>query len=261
MNAGSLDLAILWPAFVAGLLVLATHVPLGLHVLERGIVFIDLAIAQIAGLGVIAADALGLPGGTLTVQAAAVCAALAGAALLSWTEKRAGRQQEALIGVLFVLAASVGLLLLASNPHGGEHLKDLLVGQILWVGLPQIAALAVVTVLLLAAMVSGALRRLGRFGFYAGFAVAVTASVQLVGVYLVFTSLIVPALATVGWPGRGRLLGAYAIGALGFAVGLALSALWDLPSGAVVVCALAGVALGVAAVRRALAGVAVRRQE
>ena len=127
---------------VAGLLVLATHVPLGMQVLDRGIVFIDLAIAQIAGLGVIAADALGMPDGGLAVQAAAVCAALLGALLLTWTERRAPQQQEALIGVMFVLAACAGILLLANNPHGGEHLKDLLVGQILWVNTAQLLWLA-----------------------------------------------------------------------------------------------------------------------
>ena len=250
MSASTLDhLSILWPAFAAGLLVLATHVPLGMQVLERGIVFIDLAIAQMAGLGVIAADALGLPEGGLTVQVAAVCAALGGAALLTWTERRAGRQQEALIGVLFVLAACAGLLLLARNPHGGEHLKDLLAGQILWVGPAQLVALAGVTLVLLAAMASGVLRRLGRFGFYAAFAVAVTASVQLVGVYLVFSSLIIPALATLHRSGRGRLAAAYLAGAAGYAVGLVLSALFDFPSGPTIVCALAAVALALSALR------------
>ncbi|GAB3765936.1 metal ABC transporter permease [Ramlibacter monticola] len=250
MSAGTLDhLSILWPAFAAGLLVLATHVPLGQQVLERGIVFIDLAIAQIAGLGVIAADALGLPEGGLTVQLAAACAALGGAALLAWTERRAGRQQEALIGVLFVLAACAGLLLLAGNPHGGEHLKDLLVGQILWVGPGQLLALAGLTLVLLAAMASGALRRLGRFGFYAAFAVAVTASVQLVGIYLVFSSLIIPALATSHRSGRGRVVVGYLCGAAGYAAGLVLSALFDLPSGPTIVCALAVVAVALSAPR------------
>lgn len=243
MTASGPEFGILWPALVAGLLVLATHVPLGMQVLDRGIVFIDLAIAQIAGLGVIAASALGLPDGGVTVQIAAACAALAGAALLTWTERRAGQQQEALIGVSFVLAASAGLLLLAGNPQGGEHLKDLLVGQILWVGWPQLAALAGVTAVLLVAMAAGATRRFGRFGFYATFAVAVTASVQVVGIYLVFTSLIVPALATLRHRGRTRLLVAYGIGALGYAAGLVLSAVFDLPSGPTIVWALAAVAL------------------
>ena len=134
MNWSGLDWGILGPALIAGLLVLATHVPLGMQVLDRGIVFIDLAIAQIAGRGVIAAGALGLPEGGIAVQAAAVCAALFGAFVLTWTERRAPQQQEALIGVMFILAACASILLLAGNPHGGEHLKNLLVGQILWVG-------------------------------------------------------------------------------------------------------------------------------
>ena len=133
MNWGALDWGILGPPLIAGLLVLATHVPLGVQVLDRGIVFIDLAIAQIAGLGVIAADALGLPEGGVACRRPRLSAALLGAALLTWTERRAAQQQEALIGVLFILAACAGILLLAGNPHGGEHLKDLLVGQILWV--------------------------------------------------------------------------------------------------------------------------------
>jgi zinc/manganese transport system permease protein len=242
MNVSALDWAILGPALVAGLLVLATHVPLGMQVLDRGIVFIDLAIAQIAGLGVIGADALGLPQGGWAVQLAAVTAALLGALLLTWTERRAPQQQEALIGVMFILAACGGILLLAGNPHGGEHLKDLLVGQILWVGTTQLLWLAAVSALLLAAMALGWVRRLGRFGFYAVFALAVTASVQLVGVYLVFSSLIIPALGTRALQGRKRLWVAGGIGALGYALGLALSAVWDLPSGAVIVWTLAAMA-------------------
>jgi len=100
-----------------------------------------------------------------------------------------------------------------------------------------------VSALVLMAMRLGALHRFGRFGFYGLFALAVTASVQLVGVYLVFSSLIVPALATLRLAGAPRLLLAYAIGATGFALGLALSAWFDLPSGAVIVWALAGCGL------------------
>ena len=239
MNWSALDWGILGPALAAGLLVLVTHVSLGARVLDKGIVFIDLAIAQIAGLGGVGADALGLPEGGIAVQAAAVAAALAGALLLTWTEKMWPEIQEALIGVMFVLASCAGILMLSNNPHGGEHLKDLLVGQILWVGKTQIAWLAAVTAALGAAMLGGLVRRLGRFGFYATFAIAVTASVQLVGVYLVFTSLIVPALATRGMTGRARVLGGFVVGAIGYALGLALSALLDLPSGAVIVWVLA----------------------
>ncbi len=240
MNWSALDWGILGPALIAGLLVLATHVPLGMQVLDRGIVFIDLAIAQIAGLGVIGADVLGLPEGGVAVQAAAVGAALLGAWLLTWTEKRAPQHQEALIGVLFILAACAGILLLASHPQGGEHLKDLLVGQILWVNATQLLWLAGVSGVLLAALWLGYVQRLGRFGFYAAFAIAVTASVQVVGVYLVFASLIIPALGSARQHGRRRQAWAYGLGALGYALGLALSALFDLPSGAVIVCTLAG---------------------
>ena len=243
MNWSALDWSILGPALLAGLLVLATHVPLGTQVLDRGIVFIDLAIAQIAGLGVIAADALGMPQGGIAVQLSAVSAALLGAWLLTWTERRAPQQQEALIGVMFILAACAGILLLAGNPHGGEHLQTLLVGQILWVNGTQLAWLATLSALLLAALALGWVERLGRFGFYAVFALAVTASVQLVGVYLVFSSLIIPALGTLAHRGPRRHAIAYGIGALGYALGLALSAVFDLPSGAVIVWTLAGCAL------------------
>ena len=239
MSWSGLDWGILGPALIAGLLVLATHVPLGMQVLDRGIVFIDLAIAQIAGLGVIAADAVGLPEGGVAVQGAAVCAALLGAWLLTWTEKRAPQQQEALIGVMFILAACAGILLLAGNPHGGEHLKDLLVGQILWVNKTQLLWLAGLSAVLLAALRLGWVARLGRFGFYGAFALAVTASVQLVGVYLVFSSLIIPALATRAHVGRRRYAVAYGVGVVGYGLGLALSALFDLPSGAVIVWTLA----------------------
>lgn len=238
MNLEALDVSILGPAFLAGLLVLATHVPMGREVLKRGIIFIDLAIAQIAALGVIAAHWFERGEDNIFVHAAAVSAAFAGAAILTWTEKRFGEVQEALIGVSFVLAATLGVLLLANNPHGGEQMKDLLVGQILWVSSEAIGWTALIYAGVLAAWF-GLGERLGRSGFYILFAIAVTASVELVGVYLVFASLIIPALAvrTLGhWPG---LIAAWGLGILGYGLGLVASALWDLPSGALIVWALA----------------------
>lgn len=230
----AVDWSIVGPALIAGLLVLTTHVPLGLQVLRRGIVFIDLAIAQIAGLGVITADALGWEPQGWAVQGAAVTAALVGAGLLTWTEKRWPDIQEALIGTLFVLASCVGILLLAGNPHGGEHLKDLLVGQILWVNPSQLWAMAGLSALVLA-LWFGLRQRLGRAGFYLLFALAVTASVQLVGVYLVFSSLIMPALAVRNAPANRQIWLAYAMGGLAYGLGLVASAVLDWPSGAVVV--------------------------
>jgi zinc/manganese transport system permease protein len=238
MNWELLDLSILWPAFVAGLIVLSTHVPLGQRVLARGIIFIDLAIAQIAALGVIAAQFAGLEEHGLAVQAAAAVAALLGAALLSWTDSRWPHKQEALIGTLFVLAATAAILLLASHPHGGEHLKELLVGQILWVSPSQLVPAAIVSALLLLAIALRSQDSKG-FAFYAIFALAITQSVQLVGVYLVFASLIIPALATDHLRAKRRLLIAMLIGVVGYGLGLAASALSDLPSGAMIVWALA----------------------
>ena len=244
MNLDAFNLSILIPAFLAGLLVLSTHVPLGIQVLSRGIVFIDLAIAQIATLGVIAADRVGFEPQGWVAQVVAVSAALLGAALLTWTEKRWPEIQEALIGVLFALAASGGMILVANNPHGGEHLQELLSGQILWVGYTQLLAVAVLNAAILALWLWRG-SRIGRFGFYGLFAFAVTASVQLVGVYLVFASLIVPALACRGYSPRRRLVAAYAVGAAGYALGLGLSTVFDLPSGPVVVWTLALVGMAV----------------
>jgi len=233
----AIDLTIVLPALVAGLLVTATHVPLGAQVLARGIVFIDLAIAQIAGCGVLVADRLGLEPEGIAVQVSALVAALLGAALLTWTERRWPDVQEAVIGVIFVLAATGGILLLASNVRGSEHLRDLLVGQILWVQSRELAWTAAVYAVLLAIWF-GLGSRLGRAGFYIIFACVVTVSVQLVGVYLVFATLIVPPLAVRRLEKR-RTTAAWALGAVGYAIGLAASTLLDLPSGPVVVWTLA----------------------
>ena len=195
MNLSSAEFSILLPAFIAGALVTATHVPLGTQVLARGIVFIDLAIAQIAGCGVLLADQLGFEPEGIAVQVAALSAALAGALLLTWTERIWPEVQEAVIGVTFVLGATGSVLLLASNVHGSEHLRDLLVGQILWAQPSRLAWAAAVYAAVLA-LWFGARSRLGHIGFYTLFAVTVTVSVQLVGLYLVFATLIVPPLAT-----------------------------------------------------------------
>jgi len=240
MNLANLEYGILFPAFLAGMLVLVTHIPLGQHVLNRGIVFIDLAIAQVAGLGVTAAASLGLEAEGWTVQAAAVGAALVGALLLTWTEKVWPEVQEALIGVLFVVAACIELLLLANNPRGGEHLKDLLVGQILWVQPQQLIPVAILYAFAMAAWF-GLRGRLGQVGFYVLFALVVTQSVQLVGIYLVFASLIIPALAARRFGEPLRLSVGYVVGLLGYVVGLVASSIFDLPTGAVIVVALLGV--------------------
>lgn len=236
MTTHAVTWSILWPAFIAGSIVAASHVPLGMQVLRKGIVFIDLAIAQIAGLGVVAADALALESGTM-VQISALTAAIAGALLLTWTEKKFPEVQEAIIGAAFVLAATAALILLANNPHGAEHMKDILVGQILWVNPDSLGLQAAVTAIILAIWY-GLGPRIGRVGFYVLFACAVTMSVQLVGLYLVFATLIIPALATREYR-RRQLVIAYIVALVGYALGLALSDWLDWPSGPVIVWTIA----------------------
>jgi zinc/manganese transport system permease protein len=232
------NFGILWPALIAGIIVSLSHVPLGQQVLRRGIVFIDLAIAQVAALGVIAAETAGLELQGAATQVAAVVAALLGALLLTWTERKRPEVQEALIGVLFVLASTAQILLLANNPHGGEELKDLLAGQILWVSTEQLWRAGILTAIFLGVWFRWR-ARMGHAGFYVLFAVMVTMSVQLVGVYLVFTTLIVPALATYRHARTRQLSLGYAVAIASYLVGLLASLLTDLPSSPVIVWAMA----------------------
>jgi zinc/manganese transport system permease protein len=247
-----IELDILLPALLAGLLVLSTHVPLGMKVLARGVIFADLAVAQIAGLGVIAAAMFGLADRPLLVQSIAALSALCGAGLLAWIERNMAEVKEACIGLIFVLAASGGIMLMSRDTHAGEHLKDLLTGQILWVSSLQLLASAALTLALLALWKWTSLKD-HHLGFYGLFALAVTASVQLVGVYLVFASLIIPALTTHHLKHR-RMGYAFAIGLAGYIAGLLLSAWFDLPSGAAIVWAMAGIGIlmaGLLAIRKA----------
>jgi zinc/manganese transport system permease protein len=237
-----LDWYIIGPAIAAGILVLGTHVPLGQVVLQRGIIFIDLAVAQVAALGVIAAGAMGWEENFYAVQFAAVGAALLAAVGLNWTEKYWPDIQEALIGTLFVLAATGSILLLAENPHGGDYLKDILIGQILWTTWQMLIPIAVLYAVLLAIWFT-ARERIGRAGFYITFAFAITAAVQVVGVYLVFASLILPALATRRLDGKARLVAGYGVGVISYLAGIVVSAALDLPTGAVIVWTMATVAV------------------
>ena len=235
------DWSVLGAPLLAGLLVTATHVVLGRRVLERGIIFIDLTIAQIAALGAVAWAVAGLPEGHGWGLAAAGSAAFMAAALLAWTERKLPDLQEAIIGSLYVVAASFAILLVAHSPHGSEHLEELLAGQILWVGFSQVWPVAVIYLPLLALWIVWARHRPAVFYFV--FAVAVMVSVQLVGVFLVFASLILPALATHGLSERRGLALGYGVSAVGYAFGLWLSVPLDLPAGPLIVCVLASLAL------------------
>ncbi len=140
-----------------------------------------------------------------------------------------------------MLAATASILLLADNPHGGEQLKNLLVGQILWVDYASLIPIAAVYAILLGFWF-GFREQLPRMAFYLIFAIAITASVQLVGVYLVFTSLIVPALATRKVDKHRQLPAAWLVGFMGYLAGISLSMWFDYPTGALVVWSMAVIA-------------------
>lgn len=240
LEAVTLHAEILWPALLAGLLVLSTHIPLGQEVLNRGIIFLDLAIAQVAAFGLILAGSLGLGDhgdhAALWQKTIAMGAAIIGAMILYQFHRLEARIQEALIGILFMLAATGSMLLLTHDPHGGERLKALLVGQILWVQPIELLGTGMIYALILTIWFT--LReRLGGWVFYPLFAVTITLSTQLVGVYLVFASLIIPALATLRL--AKPLLPAYLLGIIAYVIGLVLSAYFDLPSGAMIALCLA----------------------
>jgi len=244
------DWSLLGAPLMAGLLVVSTHVLLGRRVLERGIIFIDLSIAQVAALGAVVAGTFGWAGESVAGHAAAALAALAAAGLLAWTERRWPDIQEALIGCLYVVAASTALLVLANDPHGAEQMQTLLSGQILWVHGAHLWSTAAIYALVLGTWAAGLRRH--SWAFYVLFAVTVMASVELVGVFLVFATLILPALSVHGLPERHGLPLGYVVGAAGYALGLWLSVLLDFPAGPLIVCALAALALCVALARRIL---------
>ncbi len=238
-----LQAEILWPAMAAGFLVIATHVPLGREVLQRGIIFLDLAIAQTAAFGVVLANTLWIGEHDdhqhLSTTGIAITAATAGSLILYAMRRLEVRLQESMIGILFVLMATGIILLLSSDPHGGEKLKEILVGQILWLQINDLLQLFVVYLLTLAIWFLGH-DKLGEWLFYPLFAITITLSTQVVGVYLVFASLIIPSVATLRQ--KNSLPKAYGIGISGYLVGLILSALLDLPAGASIVWSLVMVA-------------------
>ncbi|TCK17734.1 zinc/manganese transport system permease protein [Thiogranum longum] len=236
MMQALVDLDVIVMPMLAGVLVIATHVPLGREVLQRGIIFIDLAVAQIAGLGVIAAGVMGWEVGGWATQAVAAGSALLGAILIRGFERYWPETQEALIGITFAMAATGGLLLLSGNPHGAEHVADLLTGQLLWVDIDQLRLVALVY---LPVLVLWYWLGPGRLRFYLLFAVTVTASVQLVGVYLVFSSLIIPAVAVRRLQGLPAVVAGTLLGVLGYAGGLVCSLKFDWPAGPTVVWMLA----------------------
>ncbi|MBI3507200.1 MAG: metal ABC transporter permease [Proteobacteria bacterium] len=232
------DVPLFANVMLAAAILLAGHVPMGRLVLERGIVFVDIAVAQVASLGIIVAHTIfDAEAGSLAAQATAIAAALGCAGLFLWTEKLFPDIQEAIIGSIFAFASAVQVLLFDLDPHGAEHLKEALAGQILWTTPGNLIFLAAATVAAIGLCALVDLQK-HRLVFYGAFAVLITASVQIAGVLLVFAALILPGLpfrklqAARAWP-RAIALG---IGAL--AAGAVVSFTTDLPTGAAMVTCL-----------------------
>lgn len=232
------DLTLLLPPLTAGLMALASHLPLGRQVLARGIVFIDLAIAQVAGLGVLLASLVLHDAARWVSAAASMVAALVGTALVALLARLWPQRQEALIGLLYVGAASLAVLVVSQDPHGAQKLASMLSGDVLWTTWPALIPLALVTAAFLLAWRWRPSLLEGR-GFYPLFAVLVSLTLPLLGLYLVFATLIVPALVSLG-ARRAALAQGGATGVLGYALGLLGSWYWDWPSGPSIVLALVG---------------------
>lgn len=249
-----------WP-LLALILLPGLLVYFGLHVVERGIIFVDLALAQIAALGVCVAVAVGAhPGEDLLPFILSLVFTLLGAALFAWTRFRHPRvPQEAIIGVIYVVAAAASTLVLSRTAEGDEALKGLLVGNILLVTRDEVLrtfvlflAIGAIHFLLRGrfldvtfhpddATARGVSLRWWDFAFYATFGITVTSFVQITGVYLVFSYLIVPAVcgAFLSATVRTRLLIGWAVALLAGVSGLLLSVeleTLDLPTGPTIVC-------------------------
>jgi zinc/manganese transport system permease protein len=251
-------LALLWAPFLMCLVLTGIHAYLGVHVLAREVVFVDIALAQIAALGATAAFLLGHETDTWEAYATGLSATLLGALVLALTRSRRRHvSQEAVIGVVYAVSAAAAVLVADRAPHGAEQVRTMLVGNLLAVRPPEVAKVAILyaSIGLLhwlcrrpfflistdpdAAYRDGWRVRLWDFLFYGSFGVVVTSSVRIAGVLLVFSYLIVPALAGIllGRTVAHKLIIGWAFGTLVSVIGMAASAVFDLPTGATVVCA------------------------
>ncbi|PYN93037.1 MAG: metal ABC transporter permease [Candidatus Rokuibacteriota bacterium] len=250
-------LELLWIPFLMCLVLTGIHAYLGVHVLAREVVFVDIALAQIAALGATAAFLVGYDMDTWESYAIALFATLVGALVLSLTRtRRRNVSQEAVIGVVYAVSSAGAVLLADRAAHGIEHIRAMLVGSLLAVRGPEVLKVALLYALIgglhwlcrkpfflistdpEAAYAHGWNVRLWDFVFYASFGVVVTSSVRIGGVLLVFSYLIVPALAAtvMGGTVATRLLIGWSFGTLVSVIGMAASAVFDLPTGAAVVC-------------------------
>lgn len=231
------------------LALIGIHCYLGLHVLARGVVFVDLALAQVAAFGVAFAYLLGFEHHDTITYFISLGSTLAVAFFLAYANRlRLRVSQEALIGIIYALASATIILLIDKMSHGSEHLKQSLIGQLLWVSWKDVIKVALIYSCVGAvhyffrdqfykSSFKGGARWIWDFLFYALFGVVITSSVQVAGVLLVFSFLIVPAtLSSLFFTSlKSRLLFGWITGALLSLIGMVLSYTADLPSGAVIV--------------------------
>lgn len=246
-------LLFLLPALIACIVLVAIHSYLGIHVLERGIIFVDIALAQIAALGLTTALYLGYEPESLSAYFFALGASSFGALLFTFfrSEKIS---QEVIIAISFALSSALSLILSEQSPHGTEHIKYILSGNILWVTWPQlIKTFCIYSFIGIIhyyfrkplweasqsyKLKSKAENKRWDFLFYFSFALVITSSVQLGGILLVFSFLIIPAALSQLFCQSGikRLILGWVIGLVTSCSGIALSYLFDYPPGPAIVC-------------------------
>ncbi len=262
---------LLLPAFVAGLILTGIHAYLGVHVVERGVIFVDLSLAQIAALGTTLAYLAGHDLHSGMAYLFSLGATFLGAAIfaVSRVHRKTRIPQEAIIGIVYAVSAAVAILVMSKATQETEHLKEMLVGNILSVSWKELGTTAVLYALvgvfhfvfrkrfLLISMNEQEAERQGLnirfwdFLFYVSFGFVVTSSVAIAGVLLVFCFLIVPSVTAMLFTERlgARLAIGWSMGALVSAAGVALSFVWDLPTGATIIATFGAMLLVVAAAR------------
>ena len=242
---------------VACLILGGIHAYLGIHVVKRGVIFVDLALAQLAAFGSTLGFLFGWGLHSFKGYVVALGFTLVGAAIFSLTRLRAQRvPHEALIGIVYAVAAAASVLVLSCAPDGGEELKSLMVGHLLYVSWGEVATIAALYIPLgilhwvlraplleisedaERAFAAGRRVRLWDFFFYATFGAIVTGSTELAGVLLVFSFLVVPAVCGVllADGATQRLLVGWASSFVTCIAGITLSYFGDLPTGATIVC-------------------------
>ena len=267
---------ILLPPFVAAMIILFTHAYFGLHVIQREVIFVDLALAQIAALGSTVAFLLGAAHGSNQAYLFAIGFTLLGALIFSFTRlEESPVPQEAIIGITFVVASAAVILLASFSSEGTEYVRETLTGSLIWVTWPSLAkmgatyaAIALFPYLMRRTMLAitfapGRVRhlRFWDFVFYASFGVTITASVQVAGVLMVFSVLVIPAVIAFFYTRRfiHALLLAWITGTLAIVLGLGISFSLDITTGPVLVCSFGAVLLVAMTFRRRF-GVRVRER-